>query len=491
MLASSTISPAHPAIAELLALLGESAVIHDPTQLAPYECDALTIPRGVPVAVVFPTSTEQVSATVKLLGRHKLAILPRGSGTGLAGGIVPIQPSVQVSTARMRRILNLDTRNRVARVEAGCPNQALSEALASTPFHFAPDPSSQRAATIGGNAATNAGGLHTLKYGVTNNHILGLQVVLADGSIHQVGAASGAGGGHTIGPDLTGLLCGSEGTLALITQVTCKLTPRPAAFRTALAMFSTTADACQAVSDIIAAGIIPAALEMMDGAMIQIVEAAFHFGFPMDAQSILLAEVDGPAPTGVPSGALDADLARIEALCRTNHARDFQHASDPDRRAELWSCRRRAFGAVGLASPSYCSQDACVPRSLLPAVQNRIAEICRGLSIRAGSVFHAGDGNLHPLLMYDPADPASLERALDASYQILRYCVSIGGTITGEHGVGIEKLPVMRDQFSAADLEFMHKVRVAFAPNDLMNPCKVVPREGVTIDIHHPQRSQR
>ncbi|MGN6369156.1 MAG: FAD-binding oxidoreductase [Phycisphaerae bacterium] len=475
----------HPAsgtslISALQAALSAGQVISHPDELVVYECDGFTIPRARPLAVVFPTSTQQVVAAVNVCRKHNVSIVPRGSGTGLAGGIVPVTPGVQISTARMNKILEIDLRNRFALVEAGVCNLALSTAVANSPFHYAPDPSSQRASTIGGNVATNAGGLHTLKYGVTVNHTLGVEIVLSDGSVHTVGGPQGAGA--QIGPDLTGLLCGTEGTLGIITKVWCRLTPKPTAFRTALAIFDDTQKACQSVADIIAAGIIPAALEMMDGTMVGIVEQAFHLGFPKNAQAVLVLEVDGP------DLGLDEDLAQIESICKKNGA-DFQGGSDPKRRADLWSARKRAFGAIGRASPSYCTQDACVPRSKLPEVLAKIAEICARHRLRATNVFHAGDGNVHPILMYDEADESQVRAALAASGEILRYCISIGGTLTGEHGVGIEKLPYMRDMFDPASLASMHKIRHALVGDtDAMNPFKTLPREDINIDLLHPQR---
>lgn len=464
----------------LRAGLGAGRVVGDADELIVYECDGFTVPRARPLAVVFPETTEQVVIAVTICREHGVAILPRGSGTGLCGGIVAVTPSVQISTARMKKILEVDLRNRWALVEAGAPNLSLSQAVSRSVYHFAPDPSSQRASTIGGNVATNAGGLHTLKYGVTVNHILGVEVVLADGSVHVVGGPRG--GGHDIGPDIVGLLCGTEGTLGIITKVWCRLVPRASAFRTALAIFDDTGPACQAVADIIAAGIVPAALEMMDGPMIGVVEDAFHLGFPKSAQALLILEVDGQEL------GLDEDLAHIERLCQKNGATDFKGGSDPVRRAELWSARKRAFGAIGRVSPSYCTQDACVPRSKLPEVIAKIAEICVRHRLRITNVFHAGDGNVHPVLMYDDADESSVRAALAASGEILRYCVSIGGTVTGEHGVGIEKLEYMRAMFSPDDLEAMHRIRRALVDDDSMNPFKVLPRDGVEIDLLHPRR---
>ncbi len=463
----------------LLAITGQSGVLWHPDELVVYECDGFTIPRARPLAVVFPQTTQQVADVAKLLAAHGIAILPRGSGTGLCGGIVAVTPSVQVSTVRMNKIHKIDLRNRWALVDAGVCNLALSDAMQDSPYHFAPDPSSQRASTIGGNAATNAGGIHTLKHGVTVNHVLGIEVVLSDGSIHVLGGPHG----QIDGPDLTGLLCGTEGTLGIITRVWCRLSPKPKAFRTALAVFDSTQDACSTVSDIIASGIIPAAMEMMDGAMIRVAEDAFHFGFPTNAQALLLLEIDG-----LELG-LDDELAAIEKIARKNNARDFQGGSDPKRRAELWSARKKVFGAIGRISPNYCTQDACVPRSRLPEVIDRITEICTRYKLRATNVFHAGDGNVHPILMYDERNADELQRVLKASGEILRYCIGIGGAVTGEHGVGIEKLPYMRDMFSPTDLDAMHRIRRALTPDDAMNPYKVLPRDGVNIDLLHPQRS--
>ena len=463
-------------IQKLTAAVGADAVISHPDELIVYECDGFTIPRAAPLAVVFPKNTEQIVAVVNILREARVAIMARGTGTGLAGGIVSVTPGVQLSLARMNRILELDLRNRCALVEAGVTNLALSDAVATFTYHFAPDPSSQRASSIGGNVATNAGGLHTLKYGVTVNHILGVEVVLEDGSIHTLGGPHG----HDFGPDLAALLCGTEGTLAIVTKIWCRLTPKPVAFRTAIALFDQTKAACQAVADIIAAGIIPAALEMMDGTMIGIVEDTFHLGIPKTAQALLLIEVDGPEI------GLDSDLARIQSICQKNNGTGFQSASDAKRRAELWSARRRAFAAIGRISPSYCTQDACVPRSKLPEVIERIAEICTKYQMRISNVFHAGDGNVHPVLLYDDADEASMKNALAASAEILHYCISIGGALTGEHGVGIEKLAHMRDMFAPEDLAAMHRIRNALTPEDRMNPYKSIPRDGITIDLLHP-----
>ncbi len=466
------------AITELRAALGADALLTDVAQLNVYECDGFTIPRAAPDAVAFPRDTPQVSQAVRILLKHKIPMIPRGAGTGLAGGTAAVSGGVVICTSRMKTIHAVDLRNRWALVDAGVANLALSDKIKGSGLHFAPDPSSQRASTIGGNAATNAGGIHTLKHGVTVHHILGLEVVLEDGSVHVLGGPMG----HAAGPDFAGLFCGSEGTLGIVTRVWCRLVRRPAAFRTALAVFDDSQDACHTVGDIIAAGIVPAALEMMDGTMIRVVEEAFGFGFPAAAQALLLLEIDG-----IEAG-LNEDLTEIQRIAKAHNARSFEGGSDARRRAELWSARKKAFGAIGRISPNYCTQDACVPRGRLPEVIARIAEICVSHKLRITNVFHAGDGNVHPVLMYDEADVAQTRSVLAASGEILRYCVGIGGTVSGEHGVGIEKMPYMRDMFSPDDLEAMHRIRRALVPLDLLNPYKVLPRDGVEIDLLSPRR---
>jgi glycolate oxidase len=478
--------PTPPNLAALLEnVVGKAAVIADPDALTVYECDAFTIPKAKPLAVVFPQSAEQVAAVLRLLRRHGVAVVPRGAGTGLAGGIVAVTPGVQVSLARMNRILEIDLRNRTALVEAGVTNWGLSQAIAGSHYYFAPDPSSQRASTIGGNAATNAGGLHTLKYGVTVNHILGLEVVLEDGTIHALGGTLG----HAMGPDITGLFCGTEGTLGIVTKVWCRLTPKPVAFRTAVALFPDPQHACEAVAEIVAAGIIPAALEMLDQTMIGIVEDAFRLGLPKSAGALLLIEVDGQDIVVDGKSSLDGDLAHIQAICGKHGSTRFDASADPKRRAELWAARKRAFGAIGRITPTYCTQDACVPRSKLPEVIRFVAGVGAKHGLRITNCFHAGDGNLHPAIMYDATRPDDIRRTLEAAHEILRYCISIGGVATGEHGVGIEKLDLLRHMFSPADLEAMHAIRRGLAPDDLLNPFKSLPREGVEIDVRSPGRN--
>ena len=467
----------HPAIAKLRGVVGPQNILADHDELLVYECDGFPIAKGMPTAVVFPTRTQQVADCVKVLNQYDVQIIPRGSGTGLAGGAVAYGPGVLVTTSRMTKIEKLDLKNRYAVVQAGVRNLALTDALAGTGSHYSPDPSSQRASTIGGNASTNAGGINTLKHGVTTNHILGLEFVTADGAI-----ATTRVGGVTdgIGPDLPGLLCGSEGTLAILTRVWCRIVPKPKHFRTFYAVYDATADACKTVSDVIAAGIMPTSMEMMDGGMIQAVEMAFHFGFPTTAAALLLLEIDGIDQV------LDDQMAQIVAIAQANKGHDIQQCSDPDRRALLWSARKKAFGAIGRISHSYCTQDACVPRSMLPEVMAHVAELGEKHGIRITNVFHAGDGNIHPILLFDEDKPQEVQRTLRLSEEILEYCVSIGGTITGEHGVGVEKLHLMKKMFNADTLDAFLKIKKTFDPDQRINDAKLVPSDRLFVELLKP-----
>jgi glycolate oxidase len=474
-------------IDEFIKVVGADGVLAEPGELLAYECDGFPIAKGVPAAVVLPTDTVQVSECVKLLSRHNLPIVPRGSGTGLTGGCVAFDRGAILCTARMTRIEHIDLHNRYAVVQAGVRNSDLSDAVVlaqqraggsvGASLHFSPNPSSQGVSTIGGNAATNAGGINTLKYGVTTHHILGVEWVLADGSI-VVTRPGGLCDG--IGPDLPGLLCGSEGTLAIITRLWCRLTPQPIDLRTVYAVFDSTDRACQSVGDIIASGIVPAAMEMIDGLMIQVVEDAFHYGFPKQAAALLLIEIDGPTHV------VDLHLGRVLQVCRTNHATDLQHCSDPARRAELWHARKHAFGAIGRISRSYCTQDACIPPSRLPEALREIKKIGERSGLTIPNVFHAGDGNIHPILLFDEDNPRDVRRVLQASLEILEYCVGIGGTITGEHGVGVEKLHLMSRMFNPATLDCFSRIKSGFDPARRMNDGKLIPSDRIQIELLHP-----
>ena len=469
------------AIDRFCAIVGEANVISNRDQMLVYECDGFTIAKGLPTCVAFPTTTQQMVDCVKAAGAFNLPIIPRGSGTGLAGSAVAYGEGVLLTTSKMNRIEHVDVNNRFAIVQAGVRNLALSDAVAHTGLRFSPDPSSQRAATIGGNYATNAGGINTLKHGVTANHVLGVEMVLADGSLVTTrtgGLCDGVGG------DLPGLLCGAEGTLGIITRLWCRLVPNPRYFRTFYAVFNSTQHACKTVADVIASGIVPTSMEMMDGEMIRIVEDAFHFGFPTDAQALLLLEVDGIDQL------LDEQMALIVDIARGNQAGDINMCADAKRRAELWSARKKAFGAIGRISHSYCTQDACVPRSMLPVVMEEVLRLGRKYGVRITNVFHAGDGNIHPILLFDEDKPDEVQRTLRLSEEILEYCISIGGTITGEHGVGVEKLHLMVKMFNPATIEAFKKIKTTFDPHHQLNDGKHIPSDRLEIQLLTPIKNQ-
>jgi glycolate oxidase len=444
--------------------LGAENVLSAPSELVVYECDGYTIEKNRPEAVVFPRSTEQVAQVMRLCSRDGVAVVPRGAGTSLAGGCLPIGGGVVVMLTRMNRVLQIDRRNRLAVVEAGVLNLQLSRELAGSGYHFAPDPSSQGASTIGGNVATNAGGPHTLKYGVTVNHVLGLEAVLGDGSVLQLGPVP-----NPAGLDLIGPLVGSEGTLAIITKIWVRLTPNPQDYRTLRAIFNTVDDATNAISDIIGAGIVPAAMELMDQGIVAAVEEAYHFGFPLDAGAIAVIELDGP------SAGLDAQQQAVAEFCRKWNAREVLQAATAHERELLWKCRKMAVGAVGRLSPSYCIQDGVVPRTRLPHILRTIKEIAAKHRVRIVNVAHAGDGNVHPILLFDERDKEQVARVLAAGEELLEKCIECGGSVTAEHGIGVEKLPFMSRLFGPADLTAMGHVRQAFNPTGRLNPGKLLP----------------
>ncbi|MDQ3754146.1 MAG: FAD-binding oxidoreductase [Acidobacteriota bacterium] len=447
--------------------VGSENVLSEPDELLVYECDGLTQHKHVPRAVVFPASTEQVAAVVRTLVEACVPFAPRGAGTGLSGGALALNRGVIIELARMRRLLKVDTENRLAVVEVGMVNAQLSRAVAEFGLHYVPDPSSGAACTIGGNIAENAGGIHCLKYGTTTDHILGARVVLPDGEIVELG---GAGAPETAGYDLLGVFVGSEGTLGIATEATVRLIPLPPAVRTLLADFADVDAASRAVSAIIAAGLVPAALEMVDGATIRAVEASvFAAGLPLDAEAALLIELDG-----IEIG-LDQEAARAESICLKYGARHVRHAADEVERKKLWAARKGAFGAMGRISPDLMVQDAVVPRSRLPEVLGEINRIGAKYRLRVANVFHAGDGNLHPLISFDARDADEVQRVKEAGREIMNVCVNAGGTITGEHGVGIDKSAYMPLIFSEDDLDAMLAVRAAFDPTGLCNPGKIIP----------------
>lgn len=459
-------------VQELSTLLGERHVLHMPYDLTLYEYDA-SIERGQPEIVVFPSTTQEVSSIVKIAARHGVPIVPRGAGTGLSGGAVPIHGGIVIAFARMNRILEVDFENLRAVVQPGLVNLHLTTAISPQGFCYVPDPSSQRSCTIGGNVGENAGGPHTLIYGVTTNHVLGLEIVTADGDIMEVG-----GWTHdTPGYDLTGLLIGSEGTLCIVTKIITRIIHMPEWVKTMVATFDTMDDASNTVSEIIASGVIPAAIEMMDQMILQAVEADTHAGYPMDAAAVLLIEAEG-LKEGV-----EEQVAQITHVCQKHHARTVRVAKDETERQLLWAGRKNAFGAVGRICPEFYVQDGVVPRTKLPYVLRRVSEICEHYKLRVGNVFHAGDGNLHPLILFDSQIPGEVERVRQAGHEILSVCAEVGGSITGEHGVGIEKQEEMALIFSDADLRMMKRVRAAWNPQQLLNPGKLFPQPGRCAEI--------
>ena len=455
-------------INELRNIVGADAVVAEEQELLVYECDAYTLQKNLPTAVVLPATTEEVVSVVKLCNRLQLPIIPRGAGTGLSGAVLAVDGGVMIALTRMNRVLNIDARNRRALVEAGCVNAWITRDAESFGLFFAPDPSSQSACTIGGNVATNSGGPHTLKNGVTTNHVLGYEIVLPDGTVEWLGVAPD-GGEEVEGLDLRGAAIGSEGMFGVVTQVLVRVMKQPVAFKTFLGVFESVDDASQTVSDIIAAGIVPGALEMMDQLITQAVEEAYHFGFPLDAGAILIVELDGM------EDGVEAQAVQVEAICRENNAREVRVAKDDTERAELWKCRKRAFGAVGRISPNYITQDGVVPRSKLPEIMRFIKQTSEKCGLRIPNVFHAGDGNIHPLILYDERYPEQIKRALQAGNDILDKCVELGGSVTGEHGIGAEKIDFMVKQFSKDDLDAMQMLRLAFDPEKRCNPHKMFP----------------
>jgi glycolate oxidase len=459
-------------IGRLRQSIGRDAVLTSPTDLLVYECDGYTIEKNKPDVVVFPTSTEQVVEIVKACNEFDVPFLPRGAGTSLAGGCLPVGGGVMIALTRMKRILEVSTRDRYALVEAGVVNLWLTNHLKSQGYHYAPDPSSQGACTIGGNIATNSGGPHTLKYGVTVNHVLGLEFVTPDGQVIQTGGPTEDNPGY----DLTGVIVGSEGTFGIATKAWVRITRNPETYRTLLGVFETVDDATNTISDIIGAGIVPAALEMLDQLILQAVEAAFHFGFPLDAGAVLIMEVDGL------QAGLDADAGRIAAIARQNKAREVRLAASEAERLLIWKSRKQAFGAIGRLAPSYCTQDGVVPRTKLPHILREIQRIGAKYQLRIANVFHAGDGNIHPILLFDERDADQVKRVLQASHEILEECLRCGGSVTGEHGIGVEKIDLMPKLFTVEDLNMMLRLRTAFNPANRCSPRKIFPTAGACIE---------
>ncbi len=443
--------------------LGADAVVSDPGELVVYECDGSTLHDATPALVVFPRGTDQVADVVRTCVAAGVPFVARGAGTGLSGGAMARDAGVIIALNRMHRILSIDPLRRRAEVEPGVANLAVTRAAAPHGLAYAPDPSSQAVCTIGGNVAHNSGGPHTLKTGVTVNHVLGLELVLTDGSVVEVG------GPERPGYDLLALLTGSEGTFGIVTRITLNLVRRPQAVATALAAFATIDAASRAVSGIIAAGIIPAALELMDDVVVDALAAAFGFRFPEGAGALLLVEIDGP------EAGLDEELDAVAAHCTEHGSLHIRLAADETERAEIWKARKQAFGALGRIARNYYTQDGVIPRTRLPEMLARIREIGARHGLRVANVFHAGDGNLHPCILFDDRDEAERARVLEAGREILAACLELGGSLSGEHGIGVEKREAMADMFAPPDLLLMRRLREQLDPTGLCNPGKVLP----------------
>ena len=449
---------------ELSAALGAEAVLVDPLALRLYARDA-SIVEGTAGLVAFPRSVDDMVACVRIAATHDLDVVPRGSGTGLTGASTPLGDALVVVTSKMDRIIEIRPEDRLAWVEPGLFNLDLGTALRGTGFTYMPDPSSQQVSSIGGNVGTNAGGPHCLAYGVTSAHVLAVDVVLSDGSVARLGAE----GPEAAGYDLRGAVVGAEGTLGLVAAACVRLTPEPPSVRTMLLDFASVEDCAATVSAIIASGVVPAALEMMDRGIVRAVEAFAHAGYPTDAAAVLLVEVDGI------EAAVHAEVRAVEEAARANGVGTIREAETPDERALLWKGRKSAFGAIAQIAPHYHLHDCVVPRTKLVEVLTGVYEICRRDDLTVTNVFHAGDGNLHPLLSFDRSVPGTLERVLAASDEIVRLCVDAGGSLTGEHGIGLEKRDFMPLVFTADDLAIQACVRGAFDPTGRMNPRKVLP----------------
>ena len=446
-------------------VVGKGGLISELAQLRTYECDGLTGFRVTPALVVLPATTEEVAAVVRVCARERIPFVARGAGTGLSGGALPVADGIVIGLARMRRILAVDVENQRAVVQPGVTNAGISAAVAAHDLYYAPDPSSQVVCTIGGNVAENSGGAHCLKYGFTTNHVLGLTFVCPDGTVVTLGGDSL----DSVGPDLRALVIGSEGTLGIVTEVTVRLLRRPEAVRTLVADFPTAGHAGNAVSDIVAAGIIPAAVEMLDALAIEACERATGAGYTVGCPAALVVELDGVTPE------VEAGFERVQEICRANGTTKIRIADRPDERALIWKGRKAAFAAMGRMSPDYFVQDGVIPRTKLGATLTRIGEMAEEAGLRVANVFHAGDGNLHPLVLYDAAVPGQAERAEHLATAIVEMCVEQGGSITGEHGVGSDKACSMPKMFSEADLTVMAAVRAAFDPDGICNPGKVLP----------------
>jgi glycolate oxidase len=465
-------------IHDLRKIVGHDAVLDRPEDLMLYEYDA-GVRKSTPGAVVFPQNAPHVSQIMQVAAAARVPVVARGSGTGLSGGSISPLGGIVVAFSRMNRVLEVDAANQRAVVQPGVVNLQLSEYVSHLGLYFAPDPSSQKACTIGGNVAENSGGPHTLLHGVTVNHVTGVEVVLPSGEIVQFGGKAAVSFGY----DMTGFFVGSEGTVGITTAITVKLLRKPEQITTLLAVFESVDDAARTVSAITAEGITPAALEMLDGWTLRTIEEFCHAGYPLDAGAVLLIELEGLHE------AVEEQAMAVTEVCRRQKAREVRRARNEEERMLLWKGRKQAFAALGRLSPSYYTQDGVVPRSKIPSVLQHIAGVAKKHDLIIGNVFHAGDGNLHPLILFDMRDPAQFERVLLASRDILQYCIDVGGSITGEHGVGIEKIELMPLLFTEEDLGIMISLRNAFNGDELLNPDKMLPQPRMCREITGPSRN--
>ncbi|CAO3375805.1 FAD-linked oxidase C-terminal domain-containing protein [Azospirillum argentinense] len=453
-------------IAALRAIVPGEGVIADESELRAYECDGLTAYRQLPMVVVLPSTVEQVSRVLRTCKEMGVKVVPRGAGTSLSGGALPLADGVLLGMGKFNRILDIDFANRCVVTQPGVTNLGISTAVAHEAFYYAPDPSSQIACTIGGNIAENSGGVHCLKYGLTTNNVLGLEMVLMDGTILRLGGKHLDAGGY----DLMGVVTGSEGLLGVVTEVTVRILKKPATARAVLIGFPTSEQGGDCVAAIIAAGIIPGGMEMMDRPAIHAAEDFVHAGYPLDVEALLIVELDGPAAE------VDHLIDQVAEIARSKGCCYSRVSTSEEERLSFWAGRKAAFPAVGRISPDYYCMDGTIPRKALPLVLHRMQEMSDRYALRVANVFHAGDGNLHPLILYDANKPGELERAEAFGNDILRLCVEVGGVLTGEHGVGVEKRDLMTDQFDEVDLDQQQRIKCAFDPDGLLNPGKVFPK---------------
>jgi glycolate oxidase len=460
---------------KLLQLLGPKSVLDTQQDLSLYEYDG-SVDKARPGIVVFPRTAEEVAAIITLAKEHGVTMVGRGAGTGLSGGAIPRTGGVMIAFARMNRMLEIDLENERSVLEPGVVNLDVTLAVQSSKYFFAPDPSSQRACTIGGNVAENAGGPHTLAYGVTTNHVYGLQTVLPDASIIETGGKEPDLPGY----DLTGLLTGSEGTMALVTKVIVRVMRQPEAVKTVLAIYDSTDDAGHTVAEITRRAITPVAIEMLDGVMLRMVEEATHAGYPMNAAAVLLIELEGLTE------AVEEQVEQVRDACLACKATEFRIARSAEERDLLWKGRKNAFGAIGRVSTSYYVQDGVVPRTKIAPTLRHIGEVSRKYGLTISNIFHAGDGNMHPIILFDARKPGDLEKAQKAGEEILDYCVAAGGSITGEHGVGMEKMELMSVQFTPDTLDMIARLKALFDPECRLNPGKVLPIGRGCMEIRQP-----